>query len=271
MKRSGSTLTVLLLAWGLTPAQSQSNPPKPLAKAVPEFQIESTQEYLLPDHKIIMNWVANPGIPDPPTPPPRKSVEEWEALRASPQWQARMAKQRAVQTFFVTATVYDHQRTFLTWHGNGRNSGTFAAWSNIDFTHFTAMGGFEAQGVRYAILLVVRNVDTARWREFVKRHGREYQAPVAPALPTGTPSFQIVEGNADELPGVTMMNELHELYKTEGLQLALNEKRRERDRLERQAFLKAHPQTVPDTVIHFWPGKGSRYYQGPPEPNEEKR
>ena len=243
------------------PVADGTPPPPPPPKEMPAFQVEATTTHRLRDHKVIMLRVADPGLPDPPPPPPPPTKDQMDAFRASAWWQEMVARHGRTKFLFVSATVYDHQKTFVRWCGNGTPARSFAAWSNVDFNHFSGMGGFEADSVCYSLFMGVGNMDTARLKAQAARAGREFQEPQPPPLPADGPGFVLVEGDAQDTEGMAPIVAIHDLYRVEKDRLAAAYEGRERAHAEREAWLKANPPVPQDSVIRFWPGKGSRYHR----------
>ncbi|MCF7675356.1 MAG: hypothetical protein K9N23_10515 [Akkermansiaceae bacterium] len=158
-------------------------------------------------------------------------------------------KQRQV---FVSATVYDHCRTYVRWQIAGDRSRAFAAWSNIDFNHFTGMGGYDLDGVRYSFFMLVSNQDTARLRARLEAAGRQYVPPEPPALPEWEPAFVLMEGAPADGEGILPVEGLHKLYKTERLRLANAFQGREQARLARESWIKANPPQPKHHVLYHY-------------------
>lgn len=232
--------------------------PPALPKVIPKFHVETTTLHRLADHDVTMQRVNDPGLPAPPPPEPPLSEKEYEALRASEKWQEVVANHKDSQMLFLSATVYDHKRTFVRWYRNGTPLKSFAAWSNVDFNHVSGMGGFEVEGVQYALLMGIGNDDTMRWNTQMAKRGREIDEPTAPNFPDDRPAFVLVEGDEKDVEGMAPMLGLHQLYKLEKIRLTAAYEGRERARLEHEAYLKAHPPVTPDTVIQFWSRKGKQ-------------
>jgi hypothetical protein len=236
-------------------AVADGTPPPPVEKkAWPAVEVREVHERVLSDRKVTLQRIKNPGLPDPTplAPPPPLTEAELPVLRESPEWKAMVAKHQESRLLFISATVYDHQKTLVRWYGNGSPMKSFAAWSNIDFNHFSGMGGFKSGGISYHFMMGVGNHDTVRWRARLEEAGREYEEPQAPELPVGEPGFVLVEGDPNDAEGLAPIRGLHELYKTEAARLAAAYAGRERARAEQEAYLKAHPPVPEDIVINYW-------------------
>jgi hypothetical protein len=253
-----------------TIADGTPSPPSP-PKVLPKFNVEATTLHRLADHDVIMQRVTDPVLPDPPPPPPPMSEKEYEALRASEEWKGVLEKHKDSQMLFLSATVYDHKRTFVRWYGIGTPMKCFAAWSNVDFNHLSGLGGFESDGIQYALLMGIGNADTARSNLRISKQTPEIGEPAVPDLPSDRPAFVLVEGDEKDVEGMAPMLGLHQLYTVEKSRLAAAYVRRERARVEREAYLKAHPPTTPDTVIQFWSRKSKKSGAANIQKQEEAR
>lgn len=165
----------------------------------------------------------------------------------------RYRKQRQI---FVSAIVYDHHRSYVRWQVNGRMNGDsnryFAAWSNVDFNHFTGIGGFELSGIRYSFFMPVGNVDSARLKTRMEAAGRQFDPLQTPELPQWEPTFVLVEGDPTDVEGILPVKGLHDLYQTERFRLAAAFQGRERARLARESWLKANPPQPKHHVLYHY-------------------
>jgi hypothetical protein len=243
-----------------------SAPPPPVVK--PDFQIESTQVKRvdvveapeiagLPPVAgritIKVHNVADPGLPDPPPPLPSLDVDD-------PQVKARLAelsaKYKETRRVFLSATVYDGKRTFLRCYPNGDVDKEITAWTNVDFNHFCGFGGFEATGAdgetrKYSLLMGIGNENTTKRAALFASKGTEYVGPVIPEIPDGEPAFVIQTENPDP-ESVTLVEDLHALYRNEGVHMAAATVAREQAMEDRKAYLRANPAKPKDVTVHFW-------------------
>lgn len=241
-----------------------AEPPAPVVK--PDFRVEGTQSKSLyvveappmpglpPVEGVItltVQSVADPGLPDPPPPAPAVIPEG-----AEPQGRFAEAVEQYRETrfAFVSATVYDRTRTRLTCHGHGGNAVT--VWSNIDFNHFCGLGSFVATGAdgevrSYHFHMGIGNEDTGRKRDSPATEEIGYDGPAIPALPDGAPAFVIVSDSPDPAT-LTLIEDLHALYRTEGKGMAEASAAREKAYEERKSHLLAHPPKPKDVTVNFW-------------------
>lgn len=228
-----------------TPAEPA--PPKEL----PAFTVRSTIVRQLEDRKIIMQRVADPQLPDPPPPPAPATKEELEALRASPEWQERIDNHKESKLILLSATVVDGRATFVRWYHEGEE---YQAWSNVNFNHLSGFAEFESDRTRYAFIMAVGDIITD------KKHKLEWPGK-PPELGVDYPAFTLVKGDESKGDALAMMIALHDLYENEQDKLVAAHKGRLRASAEREAWLRANPPQPQDTVIQFWPRKGSRYLE----------
>ena len=219
-----------------TPAESA--PPKEL----PAFTVRSTTVRQLEDRKIIMQRVSDPGLPDPPPPPPSATKEELEALRASPEWQERIANYKPTKLIILSATVVDGEMTFVRWYHEGEE---FQAWSNVNFNHLSGFAEFESNRTRYSFIMAVGDISTAKGRKSV-------WPGKPPELGVDYPAFTLVKGDESKGDALAMMIALHDLYENEQDKLVAAHEGRLRASAEREAWLRANPPQPKDTVIQFW-------------------
>lgn len=209
---------------------------------------------------VTVKLVEDPQSPSPPPPPP-----PLEALPPTdPEVIARLEElrenYRGMELLFVSCEVHDRSRSLVRIYPNGKLDGEVVAWSNIDFNHFT---GFSTYRVRdgvdgslhdYGLLMGTGNRDSATMQRLAALAGHEYEAPKIPELPdlaAGGPAFVVIEGEAGS-PGIATLEQLHDLYRKEGVRMAEACAAREQAREERKAYLLANPPQPSDVTVRFW-------------------
>jgi hypothetical protein len=240
--------------------------PPPVEK--PDFQIEATQikeidvveappmPGLPPVEgtiRLTVHSVADPGLPDPPPPsaPPESFVSETPELLSE-----EVRRQRQTRFAFVSATVHEGPRTHLSIYPSGGRNQFITVWSNLDFHHFTGFGTFEARDGGsapriYHLLLGVHSENAELRRQYHAKHGLDYKEPEIPNLPDGAPAFVIETENPDP-ETLTLINDLHALYRSEGTRMAkVHIARREAEAARRAHYL-ANPPKPKDVTIQFW-------------------
>lgn len=256
----------------ITHEDEVSREPPPPAKK-PDFHIESTQVKLvdvvesppmagLPPVEgtitLKVHSVADPGLPEPVRAhPPREQAPDFSNDPQVLEYLAELAEERQRNRFaFVSATVYDRARTRLTFRPSGEGATVVTAWSNIDFNHFSGFGSFEAVDAdgetrRYQLMLAIGNENTEQRRAWLAARKFKWDAPKIPALPDGAPAFVIVtKGPAPE--SVELLEDLHALYRDEGIRMAEIATAREKAYEERKAHLLANPPKPKDVTVRFW-------------------
>jgi len=245
-------------------------PPPPSAK--PAFQIENTFERTLdveeapPMHglppvageiKLRVHQVANPGLPDPPVRSPQTDAPGLS--EGSNEVSGETPETRETHIAFISATVYDRSRTLLTYRPDGGAGDAVTVWSNIDFNHFSGLGSFEAtsgDGVTrdYMLIMGIGNETTEPRRVSTDADDAEYEAPEVPKipdLPEGTPAFVVMTGHPDPAT-LTLIEDMHALYRAEGTRMAELAAAREAGQRARRAHYLENPPVPEDVTIHFW-------------------
>jgi hypothetical protein len=199
------------------------------------------------------NLVKDPGLPDPPPPLPQLEPDD-------PAVQARIAelmeKYHETQLVFVSATVYDHSRTYLRCYPSGNGRKGISAWSNLDFNHFSGFGTYQVKGRdgemrQYGLLMGLGNMNIRQMSEWLAEHDREYKIPEIPKLPdlaVSGPAFVIVEGDTTDKEAVELVEGMHNLYKAEGARMEDAYHARIKAYEARKAYLLAHPPKPKDVT-----------------------
>lgn len=247
MNRRILTLATFLAAIPVA-AQQNSAPAEHTPADIP-FRVLGQTQITRGDHKIIMNRVAPPVLPQ------RPAVAVQQVPLPSPeavQSALRREKKRA-EVLFLSATVYDHEVTQLRWFGE---AGECRAFSNIDFNLLSGVNQIETDDAVYTILMGLGNES----RNAMINRSQLFDGTVAkvPPLsqfnPTRAEYFVMEDkskpATAESLAGI---DALHRYYDANRTQLAEDYKKREIARAEQEAWNKAHPPLPRDTVINFWP------------------
>lgn len=216
------------------PEISDPTPPEP-----PELEVLRTLQKDDGGRKIMLMFATKPDLPEeaenaPPADPPPTLPESPEALTS--------------RSIVLTATVYDNQSSRLRWSHDGQQ---YEAWSNVDFEYLTGFTTFEADNIRYSVLLLPSRVDTSA----LIAAGREDLVPTIPELPAleSSAAFAVTAGDETSEEATQPILALHQLYveHEERLKTALAD--RKVALAERAAFLAANPPEKKDIKIYFWP------------------
>lgn len=209
---------------------------------------------------VTVQLVKDPGLPDPPP-----SLPALPALPVSdPVVLAHRREMRqkylATQIAFVSATVYDHSRTYLSCYPNGRMEKQICGWSNLDFMCFSGFGTYQVYGRdgktrKYELLMGIDGIDTRQRSAFLAKHGRTFVAPVPPALPdlaSGGPAFVITTGDTTDHESMALIEGMHDLYLAEGPRMEASYHARIKAYEERKAYLLANPPVPKNVTVSFW-------------------
>ncbi len=207
---------------------------------------------------ITVQLVKDPGLPDPPPPLPALPPDDPAVL-------ARMAElredYRETRLVFISATVYDHSRTYLRCYpSGGGDRKEISGWSNLDFNHFSVFATYQVKGEdgemrEYGLVMGLGNEDTKQRAERLANHDLEYEAPEIPKLPdlaTGGPAFVITEGDATDREAVELIEGMHDLYRVEGAKMEEAYHARIKAYEKRKAYLLANPPEPEDVIVRFW-------------------
>ena len=210
------------------------------------------------DINITVQLVKDPGLTDPPPPLPALPPDDPAVLARMAEFRA---KYRETQLVFVSATVYDHSRTYLRCYpSGGGHRKEICGWSNLDFNHFCGFATYQVKGAdgetrQYGLMMGIGNENPQHRSELLAKHGREYIAPEIPNLPdlaTGGPAFIVTEADPADPEAMELLQGMHDLYKVEGARMEVAYHARLKAYEERKAFLIAHPPKPKDVTIQFW-------------------
>lgn len=258
-------LAALVLALpALTHAQDPFATPPP-ADPLAGFPVRvlDQQQVEIGTHRIIYNRIAPPVFPAPtPTPAPTSGPTTNAVNRNGPQTHGVSRSphtndagddgEKPYKMLFLSAMVYDHQFTEVRW-----NDGTGAAvraYVNIDFCYFTTVTNLETDDTVYDLMFAWSN-DTV---DSLTQAGQ--QPPNLAAYPPGRSSYQIIAGDANAHPdALAAFDALCIYFDANKAQMIAAYNQREATNAAHQQWLIDHPPVQPDTVMYFWPIKGSAY------------
>lgn len=259
-------------------------PPAP-ERRLPDFNVRSTTTKkimreepsgvpgLPPVRKKVtlsMHLVEDPNLPDPPPPPPAQPPEDMTDPAVLARRAELWAHYQEPEYVFLSATVYDHQRTLVRWWPNRGPAAPLTvklapvpvlgrwpndkpdvemiAWSNIDFNHLSGFSDYTYKGRKFSLVMGVGDLSTATMEKWAQRSGRAYIPPVFPELPADGPGFVVTKGDTSDEQAMDVITGLHELYKAEGPRLKAAYEAREQARMKREAYLRANPPQPKDVA-----------------------
>ncbi len=207
---------------------------------------------------VTLQLVKDPGLPDPPPPVPSLPPDD-PTVSANP---GELTEQYwASQLLFLSATVYDHSRTYFRCAASGvGNRKEICGWSNLDFNHFSDFASYQLKGadgeVRgYDLLMGIGNENTRSAAGSSMETDGTTETPVIPKLPglaTSGPTFVITEGDTTDRETMELVEGLHSLYHAEGARMETAYHARIKAYEERKAYLLANPPKPKDVTIQFW-------------------
>lgn len=210
--------------------------------------------------KVTVQLVEDPHFPDPPPPLPPLPVDD-------PAVKARMDElgktYRDTELVFLSATVYDHSRTLIRWYPGGGKTKEMAAWSNLDFNHFSGFATYQVKQTdgtvrQYGLMMGIGNQETGSNRQRLDT-GVFPEIPALPNKETAGPAYIVTEGDTSNLGAMEIIQGLHDLYRVEGARMAAAYESRTKAEAARRAYLLVHPSMPEDVTIQFWrPDKSSK-------------
>lgn len=234
--------------------------PPPPAPPKPEYHVASRDVLSTTTHeqggrRITIRKIKPITLPPPP-PPAEITITAPET-----EFRQHLAEYRKTypknELLFLGATVFRSKdsppRTLVRWWPmDGKKTITF--WSSADFALIA--GGInsfgDSTGDTHHTMMGWGNVDIDRMAELYAAKGREYDAPDLPDFPEGSASFQITGETKPTAEELVVIQSLHDIYNSELARLKIAYKGRERARIERDAYLKAHPPQPKDITLNYW-------------------
>ena len=105
-------------------------------------------------------------------------------------------------------------------------------------------------------------LEVDRLADLLASSNQENSGPALPVFPDGPATF-IIDGEQPDAETLVPIQSLHDLYNSEYARLKTAWEGRERERIEREAWLKAHPPQPKNIVLNYWrterpaPAKGA--------------
>ena len=222
---------------------------KAVVKPLPDYKIHWSQIKYVNRQKFIINSIEPPVLPLKV----RLTAEEIEKQDKEYQELLKTLKP-AGGTFMVFATIYDNQKTLVTFNHEGVN---FRCWSNIDWNYLNGFVSFEGRGKRYSMMLLPSNASIERIKEDIAK-GHELILPAIPPLPdlaTKGPHYTVIEGDTKNDDAMEFIEAIHDLYAAEKVRLiAAHTERLRNHKIQalKDAELRKNPLPKPDITINFW-------------------
>ncbi len=233
--------------------------PPPPAEPKPEYQVAKADVLATTTHEqggrtITIRQIKPIDLPPPPQ-PAQASAE------ASEEFRQRLAEFQEAHPrsglMFVGATVYRSNdqppRTLIhIWPEGGGKA--IELWSSADMALIA--GGInsfvDSAGNSHHLMIAWSNIDIDRLADLFASNGKEYTPPAMPEFAAGKAIFKIVGDRQPEAEDLTAIQSLHDLYNSEHDRLQTAYEGRERARIEREAYLKAHPPQPKNINLNYW-------------------
>ncbi len=228
-------------------------PPKP-DFVIPERDILDTKTHEQGGRTITIQQIKPIALPPPP-PPAEPTTAAQDA-----EFSERLAEYRSEhpthELLFLGATVFRSKdsppRTLVRWWPQG-GGGSITFWSSADFALIA--GGINSfsdnAGNVHSLLMGWGNVDIDRMSELQAAKGIEYDAPELPDFPAGNATYQLT-GSQPAAEDLAAIQALHDLYNNNLAELKTAYQGRELARIEREAYLKAHPPQPKNITLNYW-------------------
>lgn len=226
---------------------------------LPDFAIKETIPLQQAGRRILMKAVTPPDLPEKEADSP--------AVVSSPltpeQIQALTVNSEIPRYFAVSATIYDHSKTFVKWTSfdDGQQQ-QFSAWSNVDWNHLGGFSTFKIGEQQFTYILVYGNSPLEEFKRS-KSEGKLSQIPDIPVelpdIKDGGARYALMTGDENNAAAMDFIEGIHELYAQKSGTLEAAYIERERQRVIRVKEAKEASLKKPkDITIHYWPGEGAR-------------
>lgn len=206
--------------------------------------VKRTASHVQGDHAVIMQKIAPPALPEEePAPQPALSRGTTQAFQAANQ------DTRPRKVLGVSATIYDHQKTYLEWMVGEQR---FGAWSNVDFNYLSQVPTLYTSEAVYSVTMFSMNADTGKLVALYQARGRTYQPPQAPAFPSNEPSLIVTQGDSTNAASLAPVQALLQAFRDNEAELKTAYAQRLADAAAQKAYDDAHPKQPKDTTVQFW-------------------
>lgn len=218
-------------------------------------KVISTSSVNAGDHKITFQRVE----------PPKETAAP--AAVMSTQAAAADANRERAEALSLSCTIYDAGVTEVRWSAGGAE---YRVLSNVDFNHLRSVGGFTADGRSYTVFMGIGRAMAVTTQARGQADGALISA--APAMPpvsaavlselqksSGARYAVLAAPAGAESEAYRGIDALHHYYDAHKSELIAAWQQSEAARVAHEQYEKEHPPAPKDTVIQFWPKKGSRY------------
>ncbi len=227
-------------------------PPPPPPKPVPaDMRVESAVVRKFPGRNLTILRGEPSTLPDLPRPvPPQPLTAEQIALR-----EALRARHRPPVLLQFGASVFDEKVSYVTWRNPRDPDKGYEAVINMNFSVFANLHAFLHEGVTHQLLLMHREIDTARLRRNFAWH-RPVSHPFVPAE-----GFLILKGDPGDEAGTAPLRILMDLYSIEKERLTAANIERKQALREAVEWAGLNPKSREPVSHGYWlrPHRGSRY------------
>ncbi len=244
------TLHLRLAAMTALCAIASAAPPAFQPKVLEAVQVK------YPDHTVFYQRI------EPPAPQPRTAAAPVQKVKPATREETAAAERREKKTakvLMLSATVYDHRLTELSWRFDGQE---IRAWSNADFNLFTGHSEFETEDTIYTLFMALGNEEAQSLVAAQARATAEGWNPPRKQSPSERrrAEYSLVADSKKPSPeALAPLDALHHTYEENYISLAKEHTQREAVRAAQAQSLKDHPAVPQDTIIQFWPKKSRTY------------
>lgn len=205
------------------------------------------------DHKITFQRVEPP--------------KETAAAVISTSAVATNSNRERAEVLSLSCTIYDAGVTEVRWSAGGTE---YRVLSNVDFNHLRGVGSFTADGRSYTVFMGIGRAMSINTQARVQP-GSALIAATAVAPPvtaavlaelqkSGGARYAVLakpeNAQSEAYRGIDALHRYYDAHKSE---LIAAWQQSEAARVAHEQYEKEHPPTPKDTVIQFWPKRGSRY------------
>ena len=229
-----------------------------------QFRVLQGWKADLGDWSIYLNRVAPPVLQSAPVKVQQGNPQTSETIPPGV-----LAAPKKSEVLFLSATVFDHRISEIRWMDGARQ---WTAFSNIDCNLFGGSATFETADTVVSLLLAVGNGTTGK-DGFAGSGAKNVQGPFParkqiPSLDKLSPThaqYLIVEaesGAAPQAKDLAVLDALHVFFDANRQRLAGEFAKGEAVRIAQEQRPKEPPTKPKDTVVNFWPGKGTVIFDG---------